>query len=118
MSLGSINICVWGLDLDVDYYYTKGYADTLEEPGEPEGIEINEIRFIAGVEHDHNLAELGHTEEELQESRVFLEAVEQDIWDSFEYNREHDNADFSRSGFDYDDYRDNSYFDSEPEVEW
>ncbi len=108
MSIESINICVWGSDLDVDYYYTKGYADTLEEPGEPEGIEINEIRFVHSVEHDYNLEQLGYTEEELQESRVFLEAVEQEIWDSFEYNREHD----------YDDYRDDSYFDSEPEVEW
>lgn len=108
MSLESIRISVWGLDLDVDYYYHKGYAATLEEPGEPEGIEINEIRFVHGVEHDYNLAELGYSEEELQESRVFLEAVEQEIWDSFEYNKEHD----------CDDYRDDSYLYDTDNTDW
>lgn len=118
MSLESIRISVWGLDLDVDYYYHKGYAATLEEPGEPEGIEINEIRFIAGVEHDYNLEQLEYTEDELQESRMFLEAVEQEIWDSFEYNKEYDNADFSRSGSDYDECRDDSYLYDTDDMDW
>lgn len=108
MSIKSIRISVWGLDLDVDYYYHKGYAGSLEQPPEPEEIEINEIRFIAGVEHNYNLEQLGYTENELQESQVFLAAVEQEIWDSFEYNKE----------YNYDDYSDDSYFDSGQEIEW
>lgn len=108
MSLESIRISVWGLDLDVDYYYHKGYAATLEEPEEPEGIEISEIWFIAGAEHIYNLEQLGYTEEELQESRVFLEAVEQEIWDSFEYNKANN----------YDQYQDDSYLYDTDDMGW
>lgn len=108
MSLESIRISVWGLDLDVDYYYHKGYAGSLEQPPEPEEIEINEIRFIAGAEHIHNLGQLGYTEDELQESQVFLAAVESEVWDSFECNKAND----------YDDARDDSYLYDTDDLDW
>lgn len=104
----SISITVWGLDLSVDFYYHKGYAGSLEEPPEPEEIEIDNIAFIRSSDHDTMLEELGMKEDELQQCKVFLAAVEQEIWDSFEYSKE----------YDYDEHRNDSYFDSEPEVEW
>lgn len=108
MSLESIRISVWGLDLDVAYYYTKGYAGSLEQPPEPEEIEINEIQFVHSVEHDYNLEQLGYTEEEIQESRVFLEAVEQEIWKYLAYSKD----------YDYDQYQDDSYLYDTDDMCW
>lgn len=95
----SISICVWGLDLSVDFYYHKGYAGSLTEPPEPEEIEIDNIAFIRSSDHDTMLEELGMTEDELQQCKVFLAAVESEIWYAFEYNKQNN----------YDDYNDDSY---------
>lgn len=108
MSLESINICVWGLDLDVDFYYHKGYAGTLEQPPEPECIELDNIAFIRSSEHEDMLEELGMTEEELQQNEVFLAAVESEIWETAEYNKAND----------YDESQDDSYLYDTDDIDW
>lgn len=108
MSLKSVQISVWGLDLDVDYYYHKGYAGSLEQPPEPEWIELDDITFLNTPENKQEFLDSGWTEEELKNSDIFIEAVEQAIWDSFEYNKAND----------YDDSRDDSYLYDTDDIGW
>lgn len=100
----SINISVWGFDLDVDFYYHKGYDGSMEEPPEPESLEIDSITFLDTPENKQGFSDSGMTEEELQNSAIFTEAVEQAIWESRE-------DDYDDSNYEPDDNFDDVYWD-------
>ena len=88
----SKELTIHGVDFIVEYSFTKGYTDTLEEPGYDDDIEIISISPVNDADNKVNLEETAETfeltVEQYLESNVLYEAAEELLW--YDYSLDKD----------------------------
>ena len=79
--MSEVTLSVCGYDITVDFNYTKGTDDTLNEPGDPEELEIIAWWFDDEKQADELAENESLTSDELLGSYWLIESITEALWD-------------------------------------